>query len=76
MYFFVDWSIDGRLIQSNCGAYEILYWDAMSGRQFLFRTGENASNTKWKTETCVLGFAVNEFGYRLFILVLISCSCI
>jgi hypothetical protein len=55
-----DWSIDGRLLQSNCGAYEILYWDAVSGRQFLFRKGENASNTKWKTETCVLGFSVSK----------------
>ena len=23
----VDWSKDSKVIQSNCGAYEIIYWD-------------------------------------------------
>lgn len=29
----IDWSLDGRLIQSNCGAYELLYFDAQTGKQ-------------------------------------------
>jgi hypothetical protein len=27
----LDWSADSSLIQSNCGAYEILYWDVAKG---------------------------------------------
>ncbi len=29
----IDWSADSRLIQSNCGAYELLYFDAATGKQ-------------------------------------------
>jgi len=29
----LDWSADSSLFQSNCGAYELLYWDASTGRQ-------------------------------------------
>jgi hypothetical protein len=29
----LDWSRDGRIVQSNCGAYEILYWDVRRGVQ-------------------------------------------
>jgi WD40 repeat protein len=29
----LDWSKDGRIVQSNCGAYEILYWDIKRGVQ-------------------------------------------
>ena len=28
----LDWSADGRLIQSNCGSYEIIYWDTRTGK--------------------------------------------
>jgi WD40 repeat protein len=51
----LDWSLDGRLVQSTCGAYEILYWDAESGKQF---AAPNPSDLKWKTYTCILGFGV------------------
>jgi hypothetical protein len=29
----VDWSLDSRVIQSNCGAYELLHFDAFTGKQ-------------------------------------------
>ena len=28
----LDWSADSKLLVSNCGAYEILYWDAIKVR--------------------------------------------
>lgn len=51
----LDWSLDSRLVQSTCGAYEILYWDVESGKQF---SCPNPSDLKWKTYTCTLGFGV------------------
>jgi len=29
----LDWSRDSKVLQSNCGAYEILYWDLRTGQQ-------------------------------------------
>ena len=31
----VDWSVDGTVLQSCCGAYELLYWNAATGKQVL-----------------------------------------
>jgi len=39
----LDWSCDSRVIQSNCQAFEILYWDAIKGT--------NLRNTKDSTES-------------------------
>ena len=30
----IDWSTDGRILQSTCAAGEILYWDALSASAF------------------------------------------
>eukprot|EP00946_MAST-07B_sp_MAST-7B-sp1_P003868 g3868.t1 len=54
----VDWSLDSRVLQSNCGAYEIIYWDAASGRPILSSTDTVEADTEWKDWTCVLGFPV------------------
>lgn len=51
----LDWSLDSRLIQSTCGAYELLYWEASTGKQY---TAHNTSDCKWKTQTCILGFNI------------------
>lgn len=51
----VDWSRDGTLIRSTCGAYELLLWDSSSGRA---ATGVVEADVNWSTHTCVLGFAV------------------
>ena len=54
----LDWSVDSRVIQSNCGAYEIIYWDAASGTPILSSTDTVEADTDWSTWTCVLGFPV------------------
>lgn len=51
----IDWSMDGRFLQSNCASYEHLYWNC--------ETGEQVKNTAhfdcdWDDWTCVLGFPV------------------
>jgi WD40 repeat protein len=50
----IDWSADSSLFQSNCGAHEILVWDAKSGRQ----AKQNQRDTRWAEWTCTLGFPV------------------
>jgi Ca2+-binding EF-hand superfamily protein/WD40 repeat protein len=54
----IDWSVDSRVIQSNCGAYEIMYWDAESGQPILSSTDTVEADTNWSSWTCVLGFPV------------------
>ena len=52
-----DFSKDSANIQSNCGAYELLFHDATSGKQ----EPSGASKLKdaeWATWTCVLGWPV------------------
>ena len=51
----IDWSIDSKLLQSTCGAYELLCWDIEKGKLY---NGLNIPDIKWKTNTCVLGFNV------------------
>lgn len=50
----IDWSADSSLFQSTCGAYELLYWDAASGRQ----AKANQRDTRFASWTCTLGFPV------------------
>ncbi|KAK3283901.1 hypothetical protein CYMTET_8419, partial [Cymbomonas tetramitiformis] len=59
----IDWSLPlsnppelrGKtILMSNCNAYEILYWDPMSGKQLK----QNQRNAQWHTWTCILGFRV------------------
>ncbi|KAG2450199.1 hypothetical protein HYH02_000301 [Chlamydomonas schloesseri] len=50
----LDWSLDSRMIQSNCGAYELLYFEAATGKQ----VRQNQRDTPWATWTCTLGFPV------------------
>jgi WD40 repeat protein len=52
----LDWSIDSLLLQSTCGAYELLFWDIRSGT--LLKGEFNTSDIKWKTNHCILGFNV------------------
>ena len=51
----IDWSCDGSLLRSNCGAYELLMWEADTGR---ICTGIIEADVRWSTHTCVLGFNV------------------
>merc|ERR1711871_507676 len=52
----IDFSSDGRFLQSNCGAYELLFWDTETGRQK--RSASELRDVKWDTWSCVLGWPV------------------
>ena len=53
----LDWSLDSNYLHSNCGAYELLFWDALSGKQL---TGGASAlrDEEWFTWSCVLGWPV------------------
>lgn len=53
----LDWSVDSSFLHSNSGDYELLFWDASSGKQ-LTRGGSSLRNEDWATWTCVLGWPV------------------
>ncbi|CAG9325772.1 unnamed protein product [Blepharisma stoltei] len=53
----IDWSTDSGYIHSNCGAYELLFWDGNSGRQNT--SGASAlKDEEWNTWTLVIGWPV------------------
>lgn len=54
----LDWSIDNKLLQSTCGAYEILYWSAADGTQLLSKDDNTEADSEWATLTCPFGFNV------------------
>ncbi|KDO20459.1 hypothetical protein SPRG_14331 [Saprolegnia parasitica CBS 223.65] len=52
----LDFSSDASYLQSNCGAYDLLFWQADKGKQV---TSANAlRDVKWATWTCTLGWPV------------------
>jgi microtubule-associated protein-like 6 len=53
----LDWSENSSNLQSNCGAYELLFWDVGSGKQM---TGGATAlkDEAWATWTCTLGWPV------------------
>jgi WD40 repeat protein len=53
----LDWSTDGKYIQSNCGAYEYLFFDATSGKQ-LQSGASQFRDEQWATYTIKLGWWV------------------
>ncbi|MCI4385913.1 hypothetical protein PGIGA_G00056120 [Pangasianodon gigas] len=52
----LDWSTNSQYIVTNSGDYEILYWEASSGKHIT--SAEVVRNLEWATSTCVLGFSV------------------
>ncbi|XP_051966138.1 echinoderm microtubule-associated protein-like 2 isoform X1 [Xyrauchen texanus] len=54
----LDWSADSQFIVTNSADYEILFWEASSGKHIT--NTESVRNLEWATSTCVLGF--NVFG--------------
>jgi microtubule-associated protein-like 6 len=52
----MDFSADGRFLQSNCGAYELLFWDVDRGRQIT--SASSLRDVHWETWTCTLGWPV------------------
>ena len=53
----LDWSVDGAYLHSNCGAYEILFWDGNNGRQ-LPSGATMLKDETWNTWSCVIGWPV------------------
>jgi hypothetical protein len=54
----LDWSRDNRIIQSTCGARELLYWDVAAGTQMLSSSDCVEGDTEWATQSVDLGFGV------------------
>ncbi|XP_058655298.1 echinoderm microtubule-associated protein-like 2 isoform X3 [Onychostoma macrolepis] len=52
----LDWSTDSQFIVTNSGDYEILFWEASSGKHIT--SADAVRNLDWATSTCVLGFSV------------------
>jgi WD40 repeat protein len=52
----LDWSGDSKFLQSNCGAYELLFWGARDGKQV--KNPSSLKDTMWHGWTCVLGWPV------------------
>jgi WD40 repeat protein len=52
----LDLSSDGKYMQSNCGAYELLFCNLSDGKPIL--RGSSLMNTQWATWTCCLGWPV------------------
>ena len=53
----IDFTEDGIAMQSSCGAYELLYWDCISGSQ---KPGgaDELKDAQWASWTCPLGWPV------------------
>mmetsp|Transcript_46713 Transcript_46713/g.105584 ORF Transcript_46713/g.105584 Transcript_46713/m.105584 type:complete len:242 (+) Transcript_46713:1-726(+) len=58
----LDWSADSKVLQSNCAAFEILFWEAVSGRLIRATRDSTESDTVWQTWTCTLGFPVRQLN--------------
>lgn len=51
----LDWSCDGEYLHSNCGAYEILFWEVEPGLQMPGGASALKDET-WATWTVTIGF--------------------
>jgi microtubule-associated protein-like 6 len=51
-----DFSADGKYVQSNCGAYELLFYSTETGEQETSAT--ELRDVDWATWTCTLGWPV------------------
>ncbi|XP_031719367.1 echinoderm microtubule-associated protein-like 2 isoform X2 [Anarrhichthys ocellatus] len=54
----LDWSADSQHLVTNSGDYEILFWEASSGKHVT--SMDTVRNQEWATSTCTLSF--NTFG--------------
>ena len=52
----IDFTADSRYLQSNCGAYELLFWDVQTGKQE--KSASKMRDKQWATWTCTLGWPV------------------
>ncbi|XP_069390447.1 echinoderm microtubule-associated protein-like 2 isoform X1 [Paralichthys olivaceus] len=54
----LDWSTDSQYLMTNSGDYEILFWEASSGKHVT--NMDTVRNLEWASSTCTLAF--NTFG--------------
>lgn len=54
----LDWSEHSTNLQSNCGGYELLFWDLSGSGQHMPGGATALRDEKWATWTCVLGWPV------------------
>ncbi|KAK1947173.1 echinoderm microtubule-associated protein [Phytophthora citrophthora] len=52
----LDFSADGQVLQSNCGAYELLFSNTATGKHIT--SASSTKDTQWHSWTCVLGWPV------------------
>ncbi|XP_023207042.1 echinoderm microtubule-associated protein-like 2 isoform X2 [Xiphophorus maculatus] len=52
----LDWSADSQYFVTNSGDYEILFWEASSGKHVT--NMDTVRNLEWATSTCTLSFSV------------------
>jgi microtubule-associated protein-like 1/2 len=52
----LDWSTDSGFLQTNSGDYELMYWNALTGKQIT--NVASMKETKWATQCCILGWSV------------------
>lgn len=57
----IDFSLDGNNIHSNCGAYELLFWDVNTGKQ-VTAGATQFRDDKWATWTATLGWPVTTIN--------------
>ena len=53
----MDWTADSKYLQSNCGGFELLYWDMTQGKQMPDGSSK-LRDGDWATWTCTLGWPV------------------
>jgi len=53
----LDFNRDGNALHSNCGGYELLFWDVMTGKQ-LTNGPTQFRDEHWQTWTSTLGWPV------------------
>jgi WD40 repeat protein len=53
----LDWSEDGNYIRSNCGSYELLFFD-VEGKEQEKSGASNLRSTEWATQNCKLAWNV------------------
>ena len=61
----LDWSLDSKKLQSNCGAHELLYWrlydekpEGVRWRPHQEKTSSHMRDEKWHTQSCIFGWAL------------------
>jgi len=57
----LDWSSCSTMLQTNCGAHELLYWKLHQGGRLLPKQEKSSSrmrDVEWSTQSCIYGWFV------------------